>query len=282
MKIIAILLIIVWIIIIWLLAVWVVAILVIYWLIWIALHRLHWLIILNRLTILRSLMILFVLHLLLRLNIYIEFLSAFWAKYLDLDRDYAAIRRAVSVDAQTARCADSGAGIRILRQEPWEALISFIISQCNNIPRIQGIISRLCALYGEIIDGGFAFPTPEALSCLSIEDLAPLRCGYRAPYILSSAQAVSGRSLDLSALESANTETILRALLALPGVGIKVASCVLLFGFHRLEAFPVDTWIRKALKQDYGPDFDPAKAFGPYAGIAQQYIFYHARGKNLA
>ena len=76
--------------------------------------------------------------------------------------------------------------------------------------------------------------------------------------------------------------TILRALLALPGVGIKVASCVLLFGFHRLEAFPVDTWIRKALKQDYGPDFDPAKAFGPYAGIAQQYIFYHARGKNLA
>lgn len=209
-------------------------------------------------------------------------LSAFWAKYLDLDRDYAAIRRAVSVDAQTARYADSGAGIRILRQEPWEALISFIISQCNNIPRIQGIISRLCALYGEKIDGGFAFPTPEALSRLSIEDLAPLRCGYRAPYILSSAQAVSGGSLDLAVLESADTETILRALLALPGVGIKVASCVLLFGFHRLEAFPVDTWIRKALKQDYGPDFDPAKAFGLYAGIAQQYIFYHARGKNLA
>ena len=210
-----------------------------------------------------------------------DFISK-WINYFDFETDYSELKRCFSEDETLAKAVNFAGGIRLLRQDSWECLISFIISQCNNIPRIQGIISRLCALYGEIIDGGFAFPTPEALSCLSIEDLAPLRCGYRAPYILSSAQAVSGRSLDLSALESANTETILRALLALPGVGIKVASCVLLFGFHRLEAFPVDTWIRKALKQDYGLDFDPAKAFGPYAGIAQQYIFYHARGKNLA
>ncbi len=208
-----------------------------------------------------------------------EFASV-WKPYLDLDTDYRAIRDAVSVDAYTAQCVKDGAGIRILRQDPWETLVSFILSQCNHIPRIRGIIQRLCERFGEPIgDGSFTFPDAQKLAVLCAEDLAPLRCGYRAPYLLSAAQAIACGAPDLDEMKKQDTQTARSTLLVLPGVGIKVASCILLFGFHRLEVFPVDTWIQKALRAHYGPDFDPSAAFGAYAGAAQQYIFYKARGK---
>ena len=205
-------------------------------------------------------------------------LEKIWKNYFDLDRDYAAIRALVSVDEKTAQCVKFGAGIRILKQDPWEALCSFIISQCNNIPRIQGIVERLCAMFGEKIgDNAFAFPAPSVLAVLDAQALAPIRSGYRAPYIISAARAVASGELDLEKLKTMPTSDAISALTSLPGVGIKVASCMALFGLHKLDAFPIDTWMKKALSEFYGRDFDPALAFGEYAGIAQQYIFYHTR-----
>ncbi len=202
-----------------------------------------------------------------------------WRPYLDLDRDYAAIRQAVSTDPHTADAVEYGAGIRILRQEPWEALCSFILSQCNNIPRIRGIIARLCAHYGEEIrDGVHAFPAPGRLAVCGIEELrGVIRCGYRASYVIAAAQAVESGALDLETLGAFSTKTARERLTTLHGVGKKVADCVLLFGLQKLDAFPVDVWMRRTIDSLYGRNFDPAAAFGPYAGVAQQYLFYHAR-----
>lgn len=216
-------------------------------------------------------------------NIYIDAPEEdmpFWRSYFDLSTDYAAARRSVEVCDYLRECAEYGAGIRILRQEPWEALCSFIISQCNNIPRIKGIVEKLCFLYGDEIeyDGRvmYAFPPAERLAELCEEDLAPLRAGYRAQYILIAARAVADGSLDLSALAAMPGDELKRALLRLRGVGEKVANCAVLFGFHRMDAFPIDTWMKKAIKAHFPPDFDPG-ALGEYAGLAQQYIFFHAR-----
>lgn len=209
--------------------------------------------------------------------------EALWRPYLDLDRDYAAIRQAVSIDARTAQAVAYGAGLRILRQDPWEALCSFILSQCNNIPRIRGIILRLCTLYGNHIRGdAYAFPAPERLAAASEAELrSALRCGYRAPYLLAAARAVAGGALDLDVLRGLPTAEAKLCLTALPGVGEKVANCMLLFGLGKLDAFPVDVWMRRTVNALYGKGFDPSAAFGEYAGIAQQYLFYQARREHL-
>ncbi|MDR0839076.1 MAG: DNA-3-methyladenine glycosylase 2 family protein [Oscillospiraceae bacterium] len=197
--------------------------------------------------------------------------EAVWRDYFDLDEDYAAIREKVGIDGHMRRAAEFGAGIRILRQDRWEALCSFIISQCNNIPRIKKIISALCANFGEEIAAGvYSFPSAERLAALTEPDLAPLRAGYRAKYIIGAARAFAeGRELDTA-----------EKLLELEGVGKKVASCVALFGLHDLDAFPIDTWVKKALAKRFSPDFDP-KIFSPYAGVAQQYMFYYERSGVL-
>ena len=206
-----------------------------------------------------------------------------WRSYFDLDRDYEAVRRALSVDAYMTRCAQYGAGIRILRQDRWEALCTFIFSQCNNIPRIKQIVERFSRLYGEPVsfDGVtyYAFPTARKTADLSLEALTPLRCGYRAPYVLEAARAVTGGSIDLEALSEGAPDDAVEALKTLDGVGDKVARCAVLFGLHMLDAFPVDTWIKKAVSENYGTSFDPA-VFSPYAGIAQQYMFHYARNKK--
>ncbi len=206
-----------------------------------------------------------------------------WRPYLDLDRDYTAIRRIVSIDPATAEAVNYGAGIRILRQEPWETLCSFLLSQCNNIPRIRGIIARLCRAWGEPIRGEIrAFPTAERMASLSPDELSAVsRCGYRAPYLIAAAKQVAEGDLDLCALRNENTADAKRKLLTLPGVGEKVADCVLLFGLQKTDAFPVDVWMRRAVNTLYGRNFDPAAAFGPYAGIAQQYLFYYAQSGRL-
>ena len=195
-------------------------------------------------------------------------------------RDYAEISRGFAGGEYLAECAAFGQGIRILRQEPWEALCSFIISQCNNIKRIKGIVERLCEAYGERaeLDGEeyYTFPAAAALAPLGEEDLAMLRCGYRASYILSAARAVADGGLDLKALTECGYADAKRELLKLSGVGEKVANCVALFGLNHIEAFPVDVWMRRALREHFPPDFDPA-SLGEYAGLAQQYIFYYAR-----
>lgn len=210
--------------------------------------------------------------------------EALWRDYFDLERDYALISRDFYIGDYLSACTEYGMGIRILRQEPWEALCSFIISQCNNIKRIKGIVERLCQLYGEPLELEgrqlYSFPGADKLAGLNAADLAPLRCGYRAEYIIIAAMAVASGQLDLEALIDADYITAKKALLGLHGVGEKVANCVVLFGLRHMEGFPIDVWIRRALKEHFPPDFDP-KVLGPCAGLAQQYIFYYARSGGM-
>lgn len=204
----------------------------------------------------------------------------FWREYFDLDLDYEAIRLGFDAGDYLRRCAEFGAGIRILRQERWEALCSFIISQCNNIPRIKKIVETLCRCFGGAVELEgetlYSFPSAAVLARLEERDLAPLRCGYRAEYIIHAARAVDSGALDLDALAQTDTDTAMKALLSVRGVGRKVANCAVLFGLGHMDAFPIDVWMKRALAEHFPPDFDP-KTLGPYAGLAQQYIFYYAR-----
>lgn len=209
--------------------------------------------------------------------------DALWRSYFDCDTDYASICRSFAVDEFTAAAAEFGAGIRILNQEPWEALCTFLISQCNNIPRITAIVQRLCAGWGEPVsfegETLHAFPTPEALAGLSPDDLAPLRAGYRAPYLIAAAQAAVSGALSFDALREMSTEEARRSIMQLRGVGRKVADCFLLFGLHKMDAFPVDTWMKKAAAY-YSGDM---KRFidSPFAGVYQQYFFYYVREHHI-
>ena len=195
-----------------------------------------------------------------------------WRSYFDLDFSYSSVRKQLSAIHPVLKEACAFApGIRILRQDPWEALCSFIISQNNNIPRIKGIIARLCAGFGEN-DG---FPSPEVLAPLDVEDLAPLRSGFRAKYILSAARLVSTGEVDFTAVSSLPLDEARDMLMKIHGVGRKVADCALLYGFHRLDAFPMDVWMRRAMDALF-PGISP-QDFGSYAGLAQQYIFHYSR-----
>jgi len=212
--------------------------------------------------------------------------NSIWRNYFDLSVDYDRIRTSFDAGEYLKECSEYGAGIRILRQEPWEALCSFIISQCNNIPRIKKIVEGLCNLYGNPVDNSctgktyFTFPSAETVASLSVEDLAPLRSGYRAKYIISSAKDIASGAVNMNDLLCAEYDTALKELKKLEGVGDKVANCVILFGLHIMSAFPVDVWMKRALKEHFPKNFDP-KTLGSYAGLAQQYIFFHARSTGL-
>ena len=200
-----------------------------------------------------------------------------WREYFDLELDYGKIRGDISklhpVLEEAARYAP---GIRILRQEPYEALCTFIISQNNNIKRIKGIVARLCESFGEEIDEGvYTFPTAERLAELTSDDLAPLRAGFRNRYIIDSAKKVASGEVDLELCKTADYEAARAELMKITGVGVKVADCTLLFGMHRVEAFPVDVWMKRAMEKLF-PGMT-ANDFGEYAGIAQQYIFHYSR-----
>ena len=205
-----------------------------------------------------------------------EELSALWRDYFDLDTDYNAIKaEIVELCPALKSAAESISGIRILRQEPWEALCSFIISQNNNIPRIKGIITRLCECWGEKHDGYYSFPSADTLSRLTVEELAPLRAGFRARYILDAAQKVADGEIVLEEMYGLPIADCRRELMKITGVGVKVAECTLLYGLHRLEAFPIDVWMKKALARSFSGV--TAEGLGRYAGIAQQYIFHFTR-----
>lgn len=203
-----------------------------------------------------------------------------WRDYFDLDVDYENIRLAFDGGEYLKKCSEYGRGIRILRQEPWEALCSFIISQCNNIPRIKKIVETLCGCFGDPVefDGTtfYAFPSAERIASLSVDELAPLRCGYRAPYILAAARDVAEGRIDFQKLIGMSFADSITELRTMQGVGPKVANCMALYGLHQMSGFPIDTWMKKALKEHFPPDFDP-ETLGEYAGLAQQYIFYYAR-----
>lgn len=204
--------------------------------------------------------------------------DSFWRGYFDLNRDYAVIRESYRANETLYHCACFSPGMRILRQDAWEALISFIISQNNNVKRIKGIVDRLCRHFGEPIgnpDGDYAFPSPAALANRKEDELAPLRAGWRAAYILDAARRVASGEIDLSAVAAMPIGDARKALQVIHGVGPKVAECVLLYGMGRLEAFPLDVWMKRAMKQLF-PDCTP-ESFGDCAGIAQQYIFHYCR-----
>ena len=196
-----------------------------------------------------------------------------------MDRNYSEIIEKISTNEVLKNASEYGKGIRVLNQPPWETLCSFIISQNNNIKRIKGIISRLCETYGEKIEGGYTFPTAEKLASLSPEDLAPLRAGFRAKYIIDAAKKVANGEVNLLSLKDLPYGEAQAELLKIKGVGPKVADCALLFSHRHIDAFPKDVWIKRALTVLFGGDL-PKEAV-PYAGIVQQYIFFYARETKL-
>jgi len=208
-----------------------------------------------------------------------------WEHYLDLERDYGIIKkRLCKTDPVMAKAVEYGYGIRILNQDKWETIVSFLISQNNNIPRIKKCIEALCENFGDYIGEYrgrkyYDLPKPQILSRLSIDDLAGCRLGYRAKYIIESAKQIERDGIE-ETFEYLNT---------LCGVGPKVANCVLLFSMEKADCFPIDVWVKRVMSQLYGIDEDDTNAmlayseknFGEYGGIAQQYLFYYIReGQN--
>lgn len=199
-----------------------------------------------------------------------------WYDYFDLSLDYGKIRNEISrLHPVLCEAAKYAPGIRILRQEPYEALCTFIISQNNNIKRIKGIVQRLCENFGEKIECGYAFPTAEKMAQLTPDGLAPLRAGFRNRYLIDAAQKVASGAVDLEKCRYCDYDEARAELMKITGVGVKVADCTLLFGLHRIEAFPVDVWMKRAMEKLF-PNMKP-EDFGEYAGIAQQYIFHYSR-----
>ncbi len=203
-----------------------------------------------------------------------------WKDYFDLDRDYGKILSTLSENEVLKTAGEFAGGIRILRQEPWEALCSFIISQNNNIPRIKGIVERLCENFGEkIAEGIYSFPTAEKIASLSLDDLSVLRSGFRAKYILDAAKKVASKEIILESLRELSLDDARAELVKIYGVGEKVADCTLLFGLSHIEAFPKDVWIKRAVSKLF--DGALPECAKKYAGIAQQYIFHYARMTKL-
>lgn len=214
----------------------------------------------------------------LRLNCSQDQAQKLWRRYFDLDEDYGRIRQELAEFSPVlAQAAAYAPGIRILRQDPWEALCTFILSQNNHILRIKSLVSRFCTLFGDPVPGSAwrAFPPPERIARLDEEDLAPLRAGYRAPYVLAAARQVAEGRLNLEAIAREPAEYGREELRRLPGVGPKVAECALLYGFHKTECFPMDVWMKRAMARLL-PGVRP-EDFGPRAGIAQQYLFHYSR-----
>lgn len=231
----------------------------------------------------------------------------FWRDYFDLSRVYSRIREDCLLrfdreeeapfgqvscgmtapdtvsDAAVrflTQAEQAGRGLRILRQDPWEMLVTFIISQRKNIPAIRQAVEKLAVLYGHPVkEMLFTFPTPEELGRASETDLRAAGLGYRAPYVKDAADKVLSGELDLEALGMLDDEALFEKLMTVKGVGKKVANCICLFGFGRTSRAPVDVWIERAINLCGG--VDPFPAFGEYAGIMQQYAFYYMTHQKI-
>ena len=207
-----------------------------------------------------------------------------WKEYFDIDYDYGSIVDSLKEgsDEFLKEAATYGSGIRILRQDPFEMLISFIISQNKNIPSIKSCIESICEVYGnkqiDDIAGKiyYTFPTPEKLANAKKEDLRALKLGYRDEYIIGAAMNVVNGELDLKYLKSCSHDEAVETLKKIRGIGDKVANCISLFGLHHIEAFPIDIWMKRVLTDIYDNKFDYGRYLG-YAGIVQQYMFYYIR-----
>ena len=216
--------------------------------------------------------------------------------YFDLNRNYEEIKRKLSlVDEYLANSIKYGSGIRILNQDLWETIISFIISANNNIPRIKTIINRMSKKYGNKIEWNdreyYTFPSIESLSRASVDDLRGLGLGFRDVRIYETTKKILNKEVDLSKLhEEKDTKKVRDTLLTLSGVGPKVADCILLFSaLKRFDVFPIDVWVRRVMNDLYIKNADETKVnkkeieklakekYGNLEGIAQQYLFYWKR-----
>lgn len=194
-----------------------------------------------------------------------------WAEYFDLNTDYGELKKRFSEDETLSKACAYAGGIRILKQDSWEALSSFIISQNNNIPRIKGIIGRLCEHYG-------GYPLHTDMANETVESLAYLRSGFRAKYLIDAIAKINSGELDLAKVAQMPIDEARKALMTIKGVGPKVAECALLFGMYRVEAFPIDVWVKRVMEQWY-PNGLPDCVKG-FEGIAQQYLFHYIRTKE--
>lgn len=209
-----------------------------------------------------------------------EEFEGFWKHYFDLDTDYGNYISSVNPnDKYLVKAAEFGSGIRILHQDLWEMIVSFLISQQNNIVRIRRCIQNICECYGEksVNCKGeiyYAFPRPEVLAELEDDALKACNLGYRSKYVVRAAQSVMNGEISLDGIQQMNYKKAKEELLKLFGVGVKVADCICLFALHHLDAFPVDTHINQALEKHYKRGF-PKRRYHGFQGIIQQYIFYY-------
>ncbi len=204
----------------------------------------------------------------------------YFLHYFAFDTDYAELNKRLSAFDELKVAAEAARGVRLLRQDPFEMIISFIISANNNIPRIKKIISAICAAAGKKTENGYAFPTREELAALKAEDFAMLGAGYRAPYLYEATRVVTDEFI--ADVKASDTALAMKKLLTVKGVGPKVADCIMLFGLGRGDTFPVDTWMEQALGTDELDTNAKIRAYylaryGELAGLAQQYIYHYNR-----
>ncbi|WP_408069874.1 DNA-3-methyladenine glycosylase family protein [Butyrivibrio sp. JL13D10] len=218
-----------------------------------------------------------------------------WMPYFDMERSYLDIcKKEYGKHDFTDKAIDFGRGLRILKQDKWEMLISFIISQRKSIPAISSAVEAISRKFGTkidcseifrgsdikteepLVDAVYAFPTPLQMAKASMEDLKECGLGYRAPYVYDAIKKVNSGELDLEALDSLNDDELFNALMDVHGVGKKVSNCVCLFAYARMGRAPVDVWISRAIDEEYG-GVDPFPQYGENAGIIQQYIFYYEK-----
>lgn len=211
--------------------------------------------------------------------------ESFWREYFDMDTRYEEYLSGIDPEDEYLRAAGQyGSGIRILRQDVWEMIITFILSQQNNIPRIKGLIRAISREYGEKMEtkegkSYDAFPVPERLAAATEEELRALKLGYRSRYICGTARMAASGEVDLEQVKQMDYPEARAELMKLPGIGGKVADCICLFALHHMDAFPVDTHIQKVLDARYGGKF-PFEKYRGCAGVMQQYIFYYDLNRN--
>ncbi len=217
-----------------------------------------------------------------------------WFDYFDLGRDYGEIKKILSRDEVMRQAVSYGEGIRILNQDLWETVISFIISASNNIPRIKGIIGRFCENFGEKIeymgDTYYSFPGIDKTASLTKEDLSVIRSGFRDKYIMDAAAKFKSGALSDEYIKSLASPDAKKALMSINGVGGKVSGCIMLFGLGRADSFPVDVWIKRIMEYCYFGGEQKSietissfaeKRFGALGGFAQQYLFFYARENKI-
>jgi len=235
--------------------------------------------------------------------------KAFIENYFRLKENLTEILKQIKKDKVIEQAIEGSKGLRILRQDPWECLISYICATYKNIGAIKHMLANLCRKFGDKLefDGYifYTFPPPEKLASTSTKELVDCGLGYRAKYVSKTAKDIYDASVDLESLKKSSYEEARKKLLAFPGVGLKVADCVLLFSLEKLDAFPVDVWIKRAIIRHYAESFSPdfinrfsckksitgqeyekinsfgRNYFGKYAGYAQEYLYHYERKYNL-